>query len=251
MTKAETQRKRVARMKEQHRCTRCGNQDARTLDGKILCAACAEREKEAYRRRRAENPESFQAQNADKREYMHLLRDLHVCKSCKRQDAFTLNGRAYCAECAAKNAERKRKWRGENPEESRARSRQSREKYAMENRCTVCGKPLPYMCGFKTCASCREHSRQLRAEKRWRENPDRFIRGTPGICYRCVKRPVMEGKKVCKQCYESGLPVAMANLEKANVSNMEHPWRRLNRAISKHGRKSPAARNEGAHPDHV
>ena len=38
-------------------------------------------------------------------EWYHLLKERHICPSCKRQDAYTLAGRTYCMECAEKMRE--------------------------------------------------------------------------------------------------------------------------------------------------
>lgn len=41
-------------------------------------------------------------------DYRKLLKKHHICRDCKKQDAYTLAGRTYCAECAQKQAEAKR-----------------------------------------------------------------------------------------------------------------------------------------------
>lgn len=34
-------------------------------------------------------------------EWRKRLKAAHLCRECKKQDAYTLGGRTYCAECAA------------------------------------------------------------------------------------------------------------------------------------------------------
>lgn len=45
-------------------------------------------------------------------EYRAKLKANHICRDCKQTDAYTLAGRTYCAECAEKMANRKKKKTG-------------------------------------------------------------------------------------------------------------------------------------------
>lgn len=49
MATAEYAKKRQQKRKEQHRCTKCGERDERTLAGKTNCAFCSKKAKLLYR----------------------------------------------------------------------------------------------------------------------------------------------------------------------------------------------------------
>ena len=46
-------------------------------------------------------------------EWRRKLKAAHLCRDCKKQDAYTLSGRTRCAECAEREAEAQRKRRKE------------------------------------------------------------------------------------------------------------------------------------------
>ena len=101
--------------------------------------------------------------------------------------------------------------------------RQIKFRYEHEHKCKQCGKPLPTNYKFKRCDKCRAYN--AKANAKYRKNlygivPDRLEEGQ---CFMCNKQPAMEGKRMCKACYEQRLPIAMANLEKTRGVN--HPWR--------------------------
>lgn len=89
--------------------------------------------------------------------------------------------------------------------------RMKRRERAESGRCTYCGRPLPDR-NFKLCAVCRMRRREYERERRIQMGV--FPR-TEGICWRCNKRPVLQGKRYCKVCYEKQVTIAMKNLEKA------------------------------------
>lgn len=159
------------------------------------------------------------------KEFRQKRKNAGVCRDCGKVDAYTMGGRTYCFDCAQKGAEMKRLAR-QNPEK-RARMleqhRQMQLRYEQAHKCKKCGKPLPKDYKFKTCVNCR--ARQARAVKRSRENLYGIIpdRREEGQCFMCNKQAAMEGKRMCKACYEQRLPIAMANLEKTRGKN--HPWR--------------------------
>ena len=217
--------------KDNKLCVECGKQDNRTLQGLTRCTECSERAKEYYKRCKEKNPDSFKNKNADKQKWRELLRKNHLCLDCKKMDAYTLNGRPKCAECAEKDALRHKKWRTENREKSKAISAEYHQRYINEKRCSRCGSKLPSDYFHKMCYRCRVECREYKDEQRWIKNPDRIKRGTPGICYICVKRPVMEGKKICQQCYDQRLPIALENIKKAQANNGKHIWRMYDKGI--------------------
>lgn len=157
-------------------------------------------------------------------EFRRMRKRAGVCRDCGKQDAYTLGGRTYCFDCAEKQMLAKRKAR-ENPEKREKMlesHRQMQNRYEEEHRCKLCGKPLSESYHYKRCVRCRK--RQARAVKKSREKKYGIpnIRGENGICYMCNKYPVMQGKRVCKKCYEYRLPIALSNLKKTRIN---HPWR--------------------------
>lgn len=104
-----------------------------------------------------------------KKEYRNLLKKHHFCRDCKKQDAFTLNGRTYCAECAEKIAERKRNERKKDGgEKERIACKKHREKNKKEHKCVYCGRKMPEDYNYKTCVYCRaikRKSQKKRGEK--------------------------------------------------------------------------------------
>lgn len=226
-TARERQVQWLAKMKEQLRCVACGRQDERTIKGLVKCAVCAEKDKEWYRRSKKQSPEKYAQKNVEKQDWRKQLRENHLCVDCSQQDAFTLGGRPKCEACTKKDAKRKELWRADNRELAKTRVATIRRKWVEGHKCSACGHPLPFDYSFKTCQRCREHGKERKDERAWKDNPDRIKRGTPGICYICVKRPVMDGKKMCKVCYEQRLPISLANVKKAQEKNANHIWRKL------------------------
>lgn len=92
---------RYAELKMQHRCTRCGKQDERTLDGRISCAECAAIQRERVRAYTAENHEKVRA-----RERVWRAKRLAegMCLFCGKNPA--QKGRQLCGACARKRSER-------------------------------------------------------------------------------------------------------------------------------------------------
>lgn len=123
-------------------------------------------------------------------------KSMQQCVQCGKQDAFTLNGHTYCADCTEWRREYYQKKKPEvlkrTHEYKAARTRTLREKGI----CTTCGKRKvtpPYA----TCDRCRAKSRgKDRAKREW------YMNDTT-LCSKCHKRPHLEGKKMCAECAES------------------------------------------------
>ena len=75
-------------------------------------------------------------------EYRAKLKAHHICRDCKKTDAYTLAGRTYCADCAKKMANRKREKRTDAREEYNANRAEYRKKLIEEKRSSLCGKKL-------------------------------------------------------------------------------------------------------------
>ena len=210
----EAVRARNRRLKEEHKCRNCMKVDDFTLGGRTLCADCAAKERERARKRRTDIPHIAE----DEREWRQQLKAAHLCRSCKQMDAFTMSGRTYCAMCAEKQAERKRKWRADHPNVSNSRAAKARQDYNRDGRCTRCGGVNPYSGTFKTCPMCREKTRCNRRD--WRRRNGIFPHN-PDLCCFCNKNPHIDGEKYCQACYDARVPIAMVNLEKSRAGHRQ------------------------------
>lgn len=147
------------------------------------------------------------------REYMRLH---HFCRECQKVDAYTLNGHPKCYECMQKENEMKRKKRKENKIEYNQYQRNRREKLKLELKCSVCGINLPENYSYFLCEKCR-WDKKLKKRKRDQQKVNNWPRGDNGICYQCNKKPVINGKRLCTDCYS----MKMKFLEKAMERNRE------------------------------
>ncbi len=154
------------------------------------------------------------------KEYRKKLKEAHVCRECKKQDAYTLAGRTYCFECAEKARLRRQAARKDpaKNEKMLQQKREQRARYKAENKCLRCGKQLYN--GERLCGICRE--KEKREVRKSRGNTPRLYGIT---CWLCNKEPCMEDSKLCKACYEKMAEVGRENLK--NVNREKHPWRNL------------------------
>lgn len=150
------------------------------------------------------------------KEYRKLLKQNHICRNCKKQDAYTLNGRTYCAECAEKNAEQKRNARKKDGgEKDRIACRKHQEKNRKEHKCVYCGRKLQEDYNYKTCVYCRAKNRKYLEQRRREAGMISWdMRCSSDICFQCGKNPPIEGKRLCKECYEKKVQTCMPIFEK-------------------------------------
>lgn len=127
------------------------------------------------------------------------LRSVHRCVQCGTVDAYTLNGRAYCADCAEwrRNYYNNRRKRPDVREKANQQLRDRTEKWRSQGLCTSCGRKTdpPY----KTCSRCR-----YMARAKYRESHPYPVMEN-GVCSWCRKRPPIDGKKLCDECYRKSL----------------------------------------------
>lgn len=135
-------------------------------------------------------------------EFRALLKRNHLCRDCRAQDAYTLAGRTYCAECAAKIAAAKRAERAtpEGKAKDRATCERWRARKAAEGLCVYCGRRHPEA-GRRLCAWRLAKHRRARARKREGSEVN-WPRGANGYCWLCNKRKAMDGKRLCQMCYD-------------------------------------------------
>ena len=151
-------------------------------------------------------------------EYRKLLKKHNLCRDCKKQDAYTLAGRTFCFECAEKMRLAKAEARKDTAKREKMlqQKREQISRYISENRCIRCGKQLAN--GKRMCPTC--YNLQRLALKKSRGSAPR-ISGV--ICWQCNKNPCMDGKRLCRECYEKKIPISLENLKKSR--GVEHPWR--------------------------
>ena len=98
-------------------------------------------------------------------------------------------------------------------EQFRQNAQNRRDALRMCHRCTVCGQQDAFtLNGRGRCAECVEKDTVYQRERRgyrplWeretRPKPEvNWPRGSNKICYICNKRPNLEGKRLCHDCYE-------------------------------------------------
>ena len=144
-------------------------------------------------------------------------KDHGICPQCGVREHAP--GRVRCEICLAQNAESSRRHRDKEGKEQRnerlvaakIHHRKIRSSRKDNGKCIWCGKPLSaYSTCF--CPDCRIKN-QKNNERRKSDIP-RSEWPAYGICYRCGKNPVVEGRKLCKECAEENIK----NLKKANDS---------------------------------
>ena len=89
-------------LKRSHLCGYCKRQDAFTLAGRVLCAECAEKDRERQRRRRARD--GGQGNRDRVRAAREAWRAEGMCSYCGKRKPE--EGRALCGVCAARQRQR-------------------------------------------------------------------------------------------------------------------------------------------------
>ena len=155
------------------------------------------------------------------KEYRDLLHENHLCRYCKRQDAYTLNGRVLCAKCAERERESQRKRRArDGGKKNRDMVTAQRDAGRADGLCTYGGTRKPRD-GRRLCDVCAAKHRQ-RVHDRKVAKGINWPRGANGYCWQCNKRKAVEGKRLCEMC----LAVLLANGEKGREKSREgHIWK--------------------------
>lgn len=136
-------------------CTRCGEQDERTLSGKVFCQKCCDK--------------LFERRAKAARERYLMYKSHKMCPRCGKQDAYTLGGRTYCYECTERERVRQGLTVYIDPllfsapkKDCKDYSKIPREQFAERGLCSVCGKPVKP--GHKVCENCYEHLAEMRSK---------------------------------------------------------------------------------------
>lgn len=146
-----------------------------------------------------------------KKQFYQMRKHAGVCVDCGKEDAYTMAGRARCAECAERVRINQERY-CEDPEKrqlavDRTKARRHARKSA--GLCPMCGKKP--MAGHVKCMECTLRQRKANTKNRGRS--PRLDR----VCWQCNKQEPIPGKKLCPDCY----PSALAKLDKANRVRLE------------------------------
>lgn len=134
------------------------------------------------------------------RESRKFFKEHGLCQICGKN--VPEPGRVTCSDCLQYNQEYQAMRRAtDTPEERDARLEYLRttgkaryEKRKADGLCTRCGRKVEP--GKTMCTECLIHRRKME-----RERQGTGLRDYENLCTRCRKKPRMEGKKVCADCY--------------------------------------------------
>lgn len=124
------------------------------------------------------------------------------CTKCGKTDAYTLNGRSFCDECAEKERIRGRESYPKQKERHSARQRTVYQQRKTEGLCTRCGTK-PAAEGRLMCDICaaRQKKQQIKDARR-KGVISRDEARIVGICVRCMKNTAAPGSALCTACGE-------------------------------------------------
>lgn len=150
----------------------------------------------------------------------------HLCVCCGEKDAYTMAGRAVCAECAGKRDERfKERYKSlEVAEHYRETMKKRYERLTEAGMCVRCGRNTADK-GYTTCGICRAKHNAMQNARNARKREavyDAIDIPEDERCVKCRKHPRYEDHKLCRSCYESTV-AAIRRRSKKNAAN--HPWR--------------------------
>ncbi|MBP5717860.1 MAG: hypothetical protein J6X53_02620, partial [Abditibacteriota bacterium] len=113
------------------------------------------------------------------------------CVLCGGQDAYTLNDRSLCADCAEKRRIITKNYRDAHPEQIKAYRAEYDKTRRAAGLCHTCGKPTKN--GRSRCPGCQSKENRRRREKLREDGVVNLPRGENGVCWTCNKRPALHG----------------------------------------------------------
>lgn len=148
-----------------------------------------------------------------KKQFYQMRKHAGVCVDCGQEDAYTMAGRARCADCAERCRANQERYSTDLEKRQIAadRTRERRHARKASGLCPMCGRKP--MLGHVKCLECTLRQRKADMKKRG-ERHQRI----DAMCWQCNKREPILGKKLCPDCY----PSALAKLEKANRVRIEN-----------------------------
>lgn len=140
-------------------------------------------------------------QEKKNREY---LKRINKCTRCRKRDAYTLGGNSLCFDCTRELREINARYRDSHREINNEKKREERKERKESGCCVRCGKKLPKNSRFINCDNCRARQRNYKRKYDSMKGYN-YPRGGNGICWTCNKKPAIEGKKLCEDCYQRHL----------------------------------------------
>lgn len=145
------------------------------------------------------------------REEYDFRKSRGLCAECGTRDAYTISGRALCAECCEKRKNRKISEAERQHRKDYLRNRI--EVFAAQRKCDGCGAQLKENDTHKRCPTCRAYFRKKSAEYRDKKGVlRRELFGDMEVCMRCgkprtpgLKTKRGEPSKLCAACYEDAV----------------------------------------------
>lgn len=192
------------------------------VENRVICEECQKRNTEVkriqYRGKRENNlcvtcgrvpPEKGKSQCREcldisarkKREERHMRKEMGICVACGKERAY--DGETLCLSCKMHQRETESK-KPKTEEQKQKQSIEDKEKYYNRKSlgvCVNCGK-RPKQHGL-LCERC--YSTILRRKSRIQNDITRSERPNYNRCYICGKEGLMEGKRVCEECYQTRL----------------------------------------------
>jgi hypothetical protein len=160
-------------------------------------------------------------------EYRKLLKKAHLCRECRKQDAFTLAGHTLCAECRARNTELRAKKRKNNPQHEREIAKKRYYERKAKGLCPNCGKRKAEE-GKSWCRVCVAKANKKRALEAYAKMCEAEHKG---LCCKCKKKPRLKEKKLCKDCYDKVVKNARKATEVSKIKReSERVWRGIHSA---------------------
>lgn len=154
----------------------------------------------------------------NRKENAAYYRSIQRCARCGYQDAYTLNGRSLCADCAEKMRINTKRYYDANLEKMREKQRERLAQSRNQGLCHDCRKPTNN--GKSRCDRCRAKHNKKAQDIRSETTTVNLPRGENGFCFTCNKRQSLKGKRVCQECYENTL----ISLAKARLARKERPY---------------------------
>lgn len=147
----------------------------------------------------------------------------HRCTACAQKDAYTMAGRALCADCSARNNERMRVSYKKDPSKKREAQRERCDRLRADGICIQCGSRPVEDTLHSRCRICRSLN-----FRRWRKKSRKNSRDTAnqcGLCYKCFK-PLEDGEeKMCRECRDKVLKFSKTGRE-SQGDKIGSEWRK-------------------------
>ena len=196
MARAQKSETRYARLRAQGKCVRCGRAAA---DHGARCEACAAKAAERQRQYDREHPRKLAAYL---RARYARLRAQGSCVGCGR--AVASHG-IYCAACAAKLAERQRRFHLAHPQKRAAYSRARYARLRAQGSCVGCGRAVASHGIYCGACAAKLAERQGRYHLAHRQERAAYCRAryarlrAQGKCVGCGRAVASHGAR-CEEC---------------------------------------------------